>query len=70
MVNQVIKHLIITFCILTLLFIPMAKADSRKASEDETKLAKTIETFGLEVHMVWIKEANDWRILTIAAIDD
>lgn len=45
MINQVIKHLIIMLCILSLLFIPMAKADSRKASEDEIKLTKTIETF-------------------------
>lgn len=45
MIDQVIKRLVIVICILSLLFIPIVKADSSKASENETKLAKTIEAF-------------------------
>lgn len=45
MIDQAVKRLVIMVFILALLFTPMAKADSRKVSEDEIKLTETIKAF-------------------------
>ncbi len=45
MINRLVKPLIILISILTLLCSSIVGADSRKASEDEIKLTRTIEQF-------------------------
>jgi hypothetical protein len=45
MINKMIKKIVIMVFVLVLLSSSIVGADSRKPSEDETKLAKTIEQF-------------------------
>lgn len=45
MINKLIKHFIVIITLLVLLSSSIVRADLRKASEDEIKLAKTIEQF-------------------------